>query len=81
MKKKTIGGNYIVWNVSIGMSVLLILIISSSWVVCVTLEIVLAIMIPCLGLFYDLIICEWIIHYISCMMGVGSWLGDHVVGR
>ena len=41
----------LVWHVSIGMSFLSILIISSSLVVCVTLEIVLPIRIPCLGLF------------------------------
>ena len=44
----------LVWDVSIGMSVILILIISSSWVVCVTLEVILAIKIPFLGLFYEL---------------------------
>ena len=41
----------LLWDISIGMSVLSIMIISSSWVVCVTLEVVLATRIPCLGLF------------------------------
>ena len=69
----------LVWDISIGINVLSILIISSSWVVCVTFEVVFAIRIPCLGLFYDLIICVWIVHYLSCTIGVRAWLGDHVV--
>ena len=71
----------LVCDFGIGMSVLLILIISSSWVVCVTLDIVLAIRIPCLGFLDNLIICVWIIHYLSCTVGVGAWLGDHTIGR
>ena len=58
----------LVWDVSIGISVLLILIIS-SWVVCVTLEVVLAIRIPCLGLFYDLIMC---VDYTLSLLHGGS---------
>ena len=71
----------LIWDVSIGMSSLLILIISSSWLVCVTLEVVLAIKILWLGLFYNLIICVWIIYYLSGMVGVEARLGDHAVKR
>ena len=71
----------LVWDVSIGMSVLSILIISSSWVVCVTLKVVLFFRIPCLGLFYNLIIYAWIIHYLSYMVGMRAWLGDHAIVR
>lgn len=71
----------LVCGIGIRMSVLLILITSSSCVVCVTLEVVLAIGIPCLGVFYDSIVCVWIVHYLSCIVWVGAWLGGHAVGR
>lgn len=56
-------------------------IILSSWVACVTFEVVLAIRgtLPrnILCLFYRM----WIVHYLPCRVGVEAWLGNHAVER
>ena len=56
-------------------------IILSSWVACVTFEVVLAIRDSLPRNVLCLISRMWIVHYLPCTVGVEAWLGNHAVGR
>ena len=74
---------YNFWLCGVGTrrSVLSFWIILSSWVACVTLEVVMAIRNSMPRNVLCLISCMWIIQYLLYMVGVEAGLSNHMVGR